>query len=70
LQEIKKYEFGAAYNGITSVPNFIKIRRAIFQLLNAKEPDITRDDVIRGLVCMRRGSWVMASPSQHESVKR
>jgi hypothetical protein len=35
LKEIKMYEFGTVSDGITSTPNFMKIRPAILQLLNA-----------------------------------
>jgi hypothetical protein len=35
LSEIKKYEFGVVCPGMTSIPNFMKIRPAVLQLLNA-----------------------------------
>jgi hypothetical protein len=37
LQEIKKYEFGVATNGILPMPDFIKIRPAVLELKHADE---------------------------------
>jgi hypothetical protein len=51
LKEIRKYEFGIVSNGITPIPDFVKIRPGILQLLEYRlMADVSCEEIWSGWV--------------------